>query len=114
MEVQQGICAGDCEKKDTECGRCDSDCVRSAGDDPFHAAGVGGAGVSAGADHPIPGDADEVRDRDVREVQHRGSVCVQGRPGVLPGATEAAAAGILKREWCKTGMVECWSTVRLE
>ena len=53
------------------------------------------AGVPAGEDHPLPGDAHEVRHRHVRPVQHRGPVCVQGRPRLHPGAAAGAAAGIL-------------------
>ena len=90
-----GFVPSDHEAEDYQCGECDCDCVRSADHDQVYAAGAGGAGVSSGENHPVPGDADEVRDRDVRPVQHRGQVCVQRRPGVFSGATEATSAGIL-------------------
>jgi len=45
--------------------------LRTAGDDQVHPAGAGAARVLRGADRALAGDADEVRHRQVRPLQHR-------------------------------------------
>jgi hypothetical protein len=69
--------------------------LRPSDHDPVHAPGLLRTRFFKGEHHHLAGDADEVRDREVRPLQRGGKICLQRRPGFLAGRARQIDQGIL-------------------